>query len=290
MPDVVIGIDFAGPAAARGQRRKILAVAAERTGRLRFAVRGAGFNARLLGRVPGWTAEELARTLAMAPVPAVVAADFPFCVPLELLERPAFAAAIGHPRPFGTWRAFHTAVARRLTLGCPADYGPFRRWRRRAYWLKRDVDRAAGAQPALKHQFQVLFNMTLLGCAFLAELQRSGRFDVVPFQSRGRAQVIEVYPGHALRTLGVRTYKREPRRAIDAMARRLAARGITLELDPRVRAACEAYDTGGASPDHDAADALVAACIGVLHRVGAARPIAAEGAAAAGPDGAIWSV
>jgi hypothetical protein len=266
-------------------------VAAERVGRSRYAVAPDGLNARLLGAPPGWTAAELADALlSLRPVPSIVAADFPFCVPRELLARASFSAALGRAAPFGTWRAFNRAVAARIPLACPVDYSPFRAWKDKALWLKRASDRASGAHAPLKHQFQVLFNMTLLGNAFAARLERSGRYDVVPFQSRGRARLVEVYPGHAMRTAGVADYKRAPARAIDAALHHLARQGVTFTVHPAIRAACEAYDTGGrASCDHDAADAMVAACIAALHREGRAREIAGAPAGARDAEGAIWS-
>jgi predicted nuclease with RNAse H fold len=288
----VVGIDFAGPAKPRDQRRKILAILAERVGSRRWRVPAAGLNARLLRSPPGWTAAELADALVdMAPAPSAVGADFPFCVPRALLARASFAAAVGGGRAFGTWAAFNAAVARRIPLARPVDYGPFRGWRRKRLWLKRACDVPAGAQAPLKDRFQVLFNMTLLGNAFLRRLARSGRFDVVPFQARGRTPVVEVYPGHALRALGVPGYKRAPRRALRAIGAHLASLGVALEIDRGVLAACEAYDSGGAAAqDHDAADALVAAAIAVLYREGLAREIGGPAARARDRDGAIWSV
>jgi hypothetical protein len=290
--ELVVGVDFAGPAKARDQRRKILAVAAERTGDRRYVVPATGLNARLLGVPPGWTAEELADALlSLQPAPAVVGADFPFCVPRELLGLASFAAAVGRDRPFETWAAFNAAVVERIPLGCPIDYAPFQAWRQKSMWLKRACDRASGAHAPLKHQFQVLLNMTLLGNAFLARLERSRRFDVVPFHARGRAQVVEVYPGHAMRALGVPDYKHAPARAIDAALAHLSRRGIGFTVDARVRAACEAYDTGGRTThDHDAADALVAACVAALHREGLAREVTGAPAEARDCDGVIFSV
>lgn len=291
MADLIVGIDFAGPAKARDQRRKILAVAAKRTGDCRFVVSPGGLNARLLGALPGWTAEELSDALlSLRPVPAIVAADFPFCVPRELLALRSFAAAVGRKLPFRTWKAFNAAIAGRIPLTCPVDYSPFHSWKNKAMWMKRASDRVSGAHAPLKHEFQVLFNMTLLGNAFLARLERSGRYDVVPFQSRGRAQVVEIYPGHAMRSLGVRDYKRAPARAIDAAVHHLAQHGITFTIDAKVRTACEAYDTGGrTADDHDGADAIVAACVAALYREGRAREIVGTPAEAREVEGAIWS-
>lgn len=290
--ELVVGVDFGGPASAGAQRRKILAVAAERSGTRRWVVPATGLNARLASDPPGWTAGELAEALtALRPAPSIVGADFPFCVPCALLDQPGFFAPIGPPGPLRGWAAFNAAVRRSLPLSCPADYAPFRAWRRRDYWLRRDTDVVAGAHPALKDRFQVLFNMTLLGNAFLATLARTGRFDVVPFQARGRSELVEVYPGHAMRALGVRDYKRAPGAAIDAILRHLRSRGVALTLDARVRGRCEAYDSGrGGTPDHDAADALVAACIAILKREGLARELVGERTFARAREGAIWSV
>lgn len=290
--DLVIGIDFAGPATALRQRRKVLAIAAERIAARRFVVRATGFNARLQGPLPGWTAEELADELTSGRLaPSVVAADFPFCVPRALLGERSFAAAVGAARAFGTWSAFNAAIARQLPLGCPVDYAPFRGWRGKRLWLKRSSDRASGAHPPLKDRFQVLFNMTLLGNAFLARLAGSGRYDVVPFQSRGRIPIIEIYPGHAMRALGVPGYKREPARAIDTAVEHLAQGGVRLAVDRSVRDACVAYDSGGSrASDHDAADALVALCVGVLHREGLAREVLGATPGDRDAEGAIWSV
>ena len=291
MREVVVGVDFGGPALASAQRRKILAVEARRISASGYAIKPGGLNARLLQDPPGWTALELADAIAASAVPVrILAADFPFSIPSALLADPSFAGR-GDGVPFATWAGFNRAIAAGLPLSCPVDYRPFARWRDKALWLKRECDRESGAQPPLKHFFQVCFNMTLLGNAFLARLDQSGLFDVVPFQARGRpAQAIEVYPGHMMRKLGVRDYKRAPRRAIDAALGFLGEGGIAVELDPALRAVCESYDTGRkGSHDFDAADALVAACIAILHREGRARETMPAGAVRH-QEGAIWSV
>lgn len=291
MHETVVGIDFAGPASASAQRRKILAVEARRLGRARYAICAGGLNRRLLRAPPGWTAWDLAEAIVAAPAPvSVVAADFPFSIPAPLLELDAFARLANHARAFRRWTTFHRAVAKAVPLRCPVDYAPFSGWRDVRFWLRRATDVVAGAQPALKDRFQVLFNMTLLGNAFLARLEASGRFDVVPFQARGRGAVIEAYPGHVMRSLGVRGYKRAPKEAIEAVLRYLRARGLSLRVDRSVREVCETYDTGGAGGhDHDAADALVAACAAILYREGLARELTGSPGARE-REGAIWSI
>jgi predicted nuclease with RNAse H fold len=290
--EIVIGVDFAGPARASHQRRKLLAVAARRLGRARYAISTGGLNAQLLRWPPGWTAGELADAILQASGRvSVVAADFPFSIPAALLERDSFARRAHRPRALRSWGAFNRAVASALPLDRPVDYGPFSGWRDPRFWVRRATDVACGAQPPLKDKFQVLFNMTLLGNAFLARLEASGRFDVVPFQSRGRAAVIEIYPGHLMRSAGLPSYKRAPREAIDAAIRLLRERGLSLEVAPELRAVCETYDTGrGDTEDHDAADALVAACGAILYREGRARELCGAAPEVRMLEGAIWSV
>jgi hypothetical protein len=94
-----------------------------------------------------------------------------------------------------------------------------------------------------------------------------------------------------MRALGVRGYKREPARAIEAALRHLKRCGMILALDRKVREACVAYDSGrGTTSDHDAADALVALCVAALHREGLAREVVGVPAGARDVEGAIWSV
>jgi hypothetical protein len=292
MGEIIVGIDFGGPSRASAQRRKILAVAARRTGRANYAISAEGLNQRLLQHPPGWTAQELGDSIVVStPRVSVIGADFPFSVPAALLALPSFARLANQKGAFATWTAFNKAIAAALPLTCPVDYAPFALWRDKAFWLKRGCDVGSGAQPPLKHHFQVLFNMTLLGNGFLARLERSGLFDVVPFQSRGRARVIEVYPGHMMRMLAVRDYKRAPRKAIDAAAGHLRRAGITVEIDPLIRAVCETWDTGrSGTHDYDAADAFVATSLAILHREGRARETVPAGASHRHLEGAIWSI
>jgi len=64
LQSLIIGIDFAGPATAAAQRKKIIAIAAEKVSDDHYAVRAGGFNARLTeARSPGWTAAELSDAL-----------------------------------------------------------------------------------------------------------------------------------------------------------------------------------------------------------------------------------
>lgn len=297
---MIVGVDFGAPRRAADQRRKIVAVAAEAIGSRAYRVAATGMNRRLVtGELPGWSARELLDELLARPA-RVVGFDFPFSVPRELLHDPRFAADLGHaPGAFGGWRAFNAAVAARLPLTDPLDFAPFEAWRRpddRArLWTRRATDIAAGAQPPLKDRFQATFQMTLLGNALLARLEASQRYRVAPFPGgRGDGEVIEVYPGAALRAMGLRAYKSRPDEAVRRCLAACAAAGITVAVDPAIVDRARRYSSGtGASPDHDVADALVALAVAVLYAERGCHPALAGGPetseeALREAEGVIW--
>lgn len=293
--NTVVGVDFAGPSRAGQQRRKIVALAAERLESGRYRVGADGFNARVASEgPPGWTAQELAEALEGPLRPSLVACDFPFSIPAKVLQDPNFAADVGLDAPFADWRTFNAFLADNVSLSCPIDLSSFSRWKTDSrYWLKRASDIPAAAQPALKHMYQVLFNMTLLGGAFLARLSASGRFRVDPFEAprEGVGTLIEVYPGVTMRRLGARNYKRDPAGAIDAILLHCRDQGIDVEVDPRVRERCETYGMNRKSPDPDASDALIAACTAVLQQEGLCEQIRGDASdEVTALEGAIWAV
>lgn len=269
--ETLIGVDFSGASKGSEQRKKIIGIAATRIEPGLYYVTPDGFNTRLVqqGRPPGWTAEELAEALLRAPA-RVVAFDFPFSIPISLLNDADFAAAVGHSGAFGTWAEFNRFIAGHLSLRPPTDLAPFAAWRSKAYWLKRATDIPAGAQPALKHMFQVLFNMTLLGNALLASLGASGRYRIIPFDETGpENEVIEIYPGVTMRSLRFAQYKQDPVGAIDLILGYCASNGISIEVDPTIRDFCETYSSGSKKAlDPDGSDALIALATAVLYREG----------------------
>ncbi len=279
--ELIVGVDFAGPRRAVDQRRKIIAIGALRVGPHRYQVTVDGFNDRRTrgGSQPSWTGEELAHALRNRYPARVVAFDFPFSIPRPLLDDPNFAGVVGHNRPFGTWAMFNRFVAAALPLTCPIDLSPFAVWRNKAYWLKRATDVPARAQPPLKDRFQVLFNMTLLGNAVLASLAKDYAYRIIPFQDPGPpGEVIEVYPGVAMRNLGRPDYKREPARAIDTILSQCGLHGVHIDVDPAIRSLCEEYNTAGrGSFDPDGSDALIALAVGILYREGHCQAIGSTG-------------
>lgn len=291
----LVGVDFAGPGRVWNQRRKIVAVAAERLAPRRYRVDATGFNARIPGtKAPGWSAEELAVALEGAGAPSLLAFDFPFSIPAALLRDAAFARAVGAPEAFGSWRAFNAFVASRLPLQGPALFAPFAGWRRGSlYWTKRLTDVAASAQPPLKDKFQVLFNMTLLGNALLARLSATARYRVDPFEpaTPGTCSMIEVYPGLTMRRLDRSDYKQRPAEAIDAMLAHCASLDIRVDLDESIRSRCVTYGMKARGADPDVSDALIAACIAILHREGHTQPaLHDESHPDVALEGAMWAL
>jgi hypothetical protein len=274
---VVLGVDFAGCRTEGQQRRKIIAIEGKKVGSGRYSVVPAGLNARLAPTAsPGWTAEEFARTLAATPR-VRVAADFPFALPEALLLSQEFSALSGRDKAFRSWIDYASFLSGRIPLAPPIDLDSLRGWkdpsRRAVLWAKRATDIEAGAHPPLKDRFQVLYNMTLLGAAFLHRLREEG-FAVLPFDTLKEQAVLEVYPGLAMRRLGRRDYKRNPAAAISAMIDHCSELGVAIELHADVRRFCESYNTGsGSSPDPDGSDAFIALCQGILHLEGLATEV-----------------
>lgn len=297
---MIVGVDFGAPRWARDQRRKIIAVAAQSPSPRVYRVGATGMNARLLVHdLPGWSAAELLRELLLRPA-RLVGFDFPFSVPHSLLQSEAFAASVGVDEgAFLSWHAFNAHVAQRLPLTDPLDFTPFAAWcapsDRARLWARRATDVATAAQPPLKNKFQATFQMTLLGNALLARLSASRSYQVLPFHGAGGAgEIIEVYPGATLRTMGLAAYKSRPEEALHCCVAACTAAGITLDIDETlVDLACR-YNSGTAkSPDYDVADAIVALCTTILYGEGRCRAAVTADPPRAGQtltdlEGAIW--
>jgi hypothetical protein len=292
--NTVVGVDFGAPRRARDQRRKIIAIAAHAVADRRYRVDAIGMNERLLAKdPPGWSAKELLDELLTRTV-RIVAFDFPFSIPDALLRDEKFAVNAGYKHgAFIGWRTFNAFVAERLQLGEPLDFRPFDAWRSRSdrarLWARRATDIVAGGQPPLKDKFQATFQMTLLGNAVLSRLWESRRYRVLPFPGgRGTGEVIEVYPGATLRQMGLANYKSRPEEAIRLGIAACTAAEIMLDVDPRLRALCCRYSSGGKTPDYDAADAFIALCTAILHAEGTCRMAIDGDASVKRSEGAIW--
>jgi Protein of unknown function (DUF429) len=111
---------------------------------------------------------------------------------------------------------------------------------------------------------------------------------------RRDGEVIEIYPGATLRSMGLGGYKSRPDEAVRLGIAACAASGIKLDVDLWLMALACRYSSGTAkSPDHDVADAFVALCTAILYAEGACRPVLAPDAVwkehqLKGWEGAIW--
>jgi hypothetical protein len=108
-------------------------------------------------------------------------------------------------------------------------------------------------------------------------LWESHKYRVLPFPGgRGAGEIIEVYPGATLRTMGLASYKSRPDEAVRLGIATCAAAGVKLDVDPRLVALACRYSSGTAKrPDFDAADAFVALCTAILHAENGCRPVLA---------------
>ena len=131
--------------------------------------------------------------------------------------------------------------------------------------------------------------MTLLGNVLLSKPWQSTLYRVIPFGGLStQNEAIEVYPGATLRQLGLKNYKKQPAKAVALALQACSAAGITIEADADVLGVCSEYYSGGATPDHDAADALVALCTAILYREGECRAAIGGCPVDHRIEGAIW--
>jgi len=87
--------------------------------------------------------------------------------------------------------------------------------------------------------------MTLLGNALLSKLLESRKYRVLPFPGgRGTGEIIEVYPGATLRTMGLESYKSRPDEAVRLGIAACATAGIKLDIDLRLIALACRYSSG----------------------------------------------
>ena len=282
--EVLIGSDFGAPLTAGAQSKKIIAIEASRTADRRYQIPATGRNERLVRKCDpgggwperrrGWTIPELAKSIREDHTVGVAAFDFPFSIPLKLLQSAGFADRVGVP-VFGNRTAWMHFVALHMDLAFssenagakfridPVLYG----WKDKGYWTKRATDIATSAQAPLKHMYQNLFNMTLAGSMFLECLRDGGMQVLLRPEERGMPcdrSVIETYPGAVAAAVGFKgNYKQEPRRCLTAAEEYLHTQGIALDFDRDVRNFCLDYRTPPNDPDGaDAFLCLVAAICG----------------------------
>ncbi|MFT7619301.1 MAG: hypothetical protein ACI97A_002951 [Planctomycetota bacterium] len=277
----VAGCDMGVPVRAGDQAKKIILIEATRVGAGRYEIEPGGRNERLTksaGRVGwyarrrGWTITDLRDTLISDPPLVATGLDFPFSIPLSLLQSKRFAEMVGHGHAFQTRSAWSHFVANQLELGFATEnasaqlkLGSLVHWRDKNHWSLRETDAATNAQPPLKHLFQCLFNMTVVGAALLHHVEAAGSnlmlLPLSPSAANEPRTLFETYPGQIARSVGFGgNYKKDPLGAMNAARTYLRERGIRVTEDENIRQFCEEYRTGDDDPDGaDAFLCLVAA-------------------------------
>lgn len=287
--EIVTGSDFGVPASAGQQARKIILIEAARLKERAYSIRPTGRNERLV-RTPtpgtdwrasrrGWTVPELADSLASDSLVKVSSFDFPFSIPLSLLNDPEFARLVGQPT-FCKRSAWAKYVSDNLKLAFAtahakaklADLAKFGVWRGKQFWKRRRTDEATGGSPPLKDKFQNVFAMTLAGTAMLEHLSKKGVVLSLSSTSMPAKQRVafETYPAAVADAIGFRgNYKKSPGDCLQQAENYLAAQGIRLEFAESVRKFCLEYRTTGKSnddPDPDGADAFLCLVAAICFR------------------------
>ena len=284
------GIDFGAPKRAGDQAKKIIALEAIQVAPRHYAVRATGSNLRLSrwrpgsrnwpDDRPGWTLPALREKLIADRSLEVLAFDFPFSLPLSLLDSLEFAQRMDHPIAFGTRQHWAEFVAARLRLeftsdrsnGEMADFVRFENWRDTMLWHRRACDVATRGSPPLKHIGQNLFSMTLAGAALLQAVQSHGFEILLGERPREKRRLLfETYPSLVARRIGFRgSYKAEPVCCLSTAVSYLQQQGIQLDFATEVRQFCERYRTGPKRDDPDGADAFLCLVTAICFREGLA--------------------
>jgi hypothetical protein len=264
----VLGCDFGVPRKAGNQAKKIILLEAVQLGQRHYAIEPTGRNARLVHEyasgVPwkekrrGWTLPDLADSLCADPSVKVAAFDFPFSLPIALLNDDEFARLMGQA-PFHTRAVWAQFVSGRLRLAFDdesldaelRDLACFDPWRDKRFWKRRATDKATNGSPPLKHKFQNVFAMTLAGTAMLERLGAHGYTTLLDSATPvDPSCVIETYPRAVAQRVGFTgSYKTDPDKCLTRAEEFLKDRGITLDFDMGLRRFCETYRTSGNDPD-----------------------------------------
>jgi hypothetical protein len=167
---LVFGCDFGVPRKAGDQAKKIILVEAVRLDQRRYAIEPTGRNSRLVReyakgagwkeRRRGWTLPDLVDSLCADPAVKLGAFDFPFSLPVALLNDDKFARLMGQPALL-TRAAWAQFVSGRLRIARQdasldaelKDLAHFDPWREKRFWLRRATDKATNGSAPLKHKF-----------------------------------------------------------------------------------------------------------------------------------------
>lgn len=275
----VAGCDFGVPKKAGDQAKKIILIEAVRLDDRHYAIEPTCRNERLIQPFVkgghwkqnrrGWTLPELHESLSIDYATKACSFDFPFSIPLTLLNDQSFAQRLNQAT-FCTRQRWVEFVSERLSLGFDnekasaplKDLSRFDKWRDKQFWQKRSTDSATNGSPPLKHKFQNVFAMTIAGASLLSRLS-TGQYTTVldDAQVTAAQSLFETYPREVANRIGFAgSYKDRPQDCLEQAVTFLEEQGIKLDFDEQVRHFCETYRTSGNDPDGaDAFLCLVAA-------------------------------
>lgn len=130
-------------------------------------------------------------------------------------------------------------------------------WQQQAFWMNRQTDDVARAQPPLKHLYQNVFNMTFWeSCRWLNWNDPASRPFCPQVTYCRKPPCVEAYPALVAKRIGVDgSCKRQPEQCIEKGIARLAGQGVTMIWPDCLKAACITYQT--AEGDYEAADAFL---------------------------------
>ncbi|QDT03794.1 Alpha/beta hydrolase family protein [Rubripirellula lacrimiformis] len=284
----VMGADFGAPRKAGDQAKKIILMEAIRLGDKKYAIEATGRNRRLTRPFDskqswkhnrrGWTLPELSDSLESDCTIRSAAFDFPFSIPIGLLNDPEFAARLGQP-VFRTRDRWVRYVSDQLALRFAnenagaemTDLAKFTPWKDKDFWQRRCTDTATQGSPPLKHLFQNVFSMTICGAALLGRLSSDGYCTLLDTaNANSHRSIFETYPREVANRIGFRgSYKSCPEACLEKALEYLQNRNIDLIFDSDIRHFCETYRTS--STDPDGADAFLCLVASICESEGISR-------------------
>jgi hypothetical protein len=284
----VLGCDFGAPLRAGDQAKKNIVIEAVRSPKGEYAITPHGLNRVLVEDFnplnqwyiarKGWTIPGLLETLLKL-TPSVAAFDFPFSIPVELLESVEFAAAVG-AEPFRTRAKFVEFVQGRLSLDFDSDKASaemsglrnFDGWKQSKFWLHRATDGYLNGAPPLKNVPPNVFNMTLAGAVMVQKLVKAGFHHALQTETPQLPALVETYYSGVTKVIGADRYTAHTE-IIELARQYLTRHGVRLTIHKTLRRFILDYRTSGDDPD--GLDAFLCLITAIAYREGFAEAITA---------------
>ncbi len=290
--EIVIGCDFGASAKAGDQAKKVILIEAFRLKSKEYVIFATGRNSRLHRAIfppgswrnnrCGWTIPELAQSLANDHAVTVSSFDFPFSIPMSLLQCSIYAKRLLQ-NPFYIRNRWADFVSQNLNLNFATniiakdrvvDLSNFANWRDKYFWIKRQTDMATGGSPPMKYVPPNVFSMTLAGTALLEFLKKNGRVKLrlssVNPPNKEERIAFETYPAAIAKAIGFKgSYKQNPQSCLKHAEQYLKNQKIKLQFHPKIRNFCVTYGLNPQDPkrqDPDGADAFLCLVASICFR------------------------